>query len=256
MNHQDPSQRKVNESRPTEQEAVCTTIVGGRPPGCGQTAGAISRGIEVLIKKAAVDEDFKSRLMETRADAAKLIGLTLLPAEAMMLAAVPASQLKAIIDQTTVPQEHRRAFLGYVAAAMLASLGIVAIGCGEVKGSRPDVKGTRPEPPAPGGCRPGPKLKPEEEPLPPAESPAKPDAGKNSEIEAAVYAIVAKQTKVDRDKLSRNTSFVEDLHIDSLDTVELVMEIEEQFKINIPDAAVVKIKTIGDAIDFVARLTP
>jgi hypothetical protein len=182
MNNQDASTRKEPISRPAEQEAVCTTIVGGRPPGAGQTVGAISRGIEILIKKAAVDQDFKSRLVETRADAAKLIDLELMPAEAMMLAAVPASQLKAIIDQTTVPQEHRRAFLGYVAAAMLACLGVVPVGCSEeVKGIRPEVKGSRPEPPAPGGIRPGPESKPADAPLPAAESPAKTDAGKTSE---------------------------------------------------------------------------
>ena len=46
-----------------EQEAVRTTIVGGRPPGCGQPVGQIPRGIEVLVKKAAVDPEFKTLLL-------------------------------------------------------------------------------------------------------------------------------------------------------------------------------------------------
>jgi hypothetical protein len=146
MSNPNESAGKSNNSRPVEQEAVCTTIVGGRPPGCGQAVGPISRGIEILIKKAAVDEDFKLQLLENCAEAAESIGLQLQPAEAMMLAAVPASQLEAIIAQTTVPQEHRRVFLGQVAAAMLAVLGMFTSGCREqVKGIRPEVKGSRPE---------------------------------------------------------------------------------------------------------------
>ena len=87
-----------------------TTIVGGRPPGSGQPVGDIPRGIEVLVKKAAVDAEFKALLLARRAAAADEIGLTLAPAEAMMLAVAPAEQLEAIIARTSVPSEHRRAF--------------------------------------------------------------------------------------------------------------------------------------------------
>jgi hypothetical protein len=114
---------------PEEQETVRTTIVGGRPPGSGQRLGPIPRGVEVVIKKASVDDQFKQSLLTERADAAKRIGLTLDPAEAMMLTAVPAEQLETIIAQTTVPQEHRRAFLGTAAAAMLAAVGLMSSGC-------------------------------------------------------------------------------------------------------------------------------
>ena len=62
------------EERPSEQEAVRTTIVGGRPPGSGKTLGPIPRGIEVLVKKAAVDPSFKQTLMEKRAKAASGAG--------------------------------------------------------------------------------------------------------------------------------------------------------------------------------------
>lgn len=129
--------------RPVEQEAVRTTIVGGRPPGSGQSVGPIPRGIEVLIKKAAVDPDFKELLLQQRAAAAGQIGLTLDPAEALMLAAAARTQLEAVIAQTSVPEEHRRAFLGKAAVAMLAAIGIVApvTGCGS-KGNRPGTEKT------------------------------------------------------------------------------------------------------------------
>jgi len=127
-----------------EQEAVRTTIVGGRPPGSGRRNGAIPRGIEVLVKKAAVDAEFRTLLIERRADAAKDIGLTLDPAEAMMLRTVPQAQLEAYIARTMVDPKRPPAFLGRAAAVMLAALGAaVATGCGpldrgEPAGIRPD----------------------------------------------------------------------------------------------------------------------
>ncbi|MDY0164939.1 MAG: hypothetical protein RBS80_00260 [Thermoguttaceae bacterium] len=136
--------------RAEEQEAVRMTIVGGRPPGSGQPVGPVPRGAEILIKKAAVDPEFRTLLVERRAAAADEIGLQLDPAEAMMLAAAPAAQLEAIIERTTVPQEHRRAFLGKAAAAMLAAVGISTAGCPPATlGVRPD----RPQP-APAGIPP------------------------------------------------------------------------------------------------------
>jgi len=144
--------------KPEEQAAVVTTIVGGRPPGSGQPVGPIPRGIEVLVKKAAVDPEFKAILLERRAEAAGAIDLDLTPAEAMMLRAVPADQLEAIIARTEVAQEHRRAFLGNAAAAMLAAIALASQGC--TLGSRPDrPKKTEPKkaespPPPPRGIRP------------------------------------------------------------------------------------------------------
>jgi len=66
-----------------------------------------------------------------------------------------------------------------------------------------------------------------------------------------VIAIVAEQLGVDKDKVKPETSFVNDLGADSLDTVELVMELEEEFNVNIPDDAAEKIETVGQAIDFI-----
>ena len=110
--------------RPPEQPAVRTTIVGGRPPGSGQPLGDIPRGIEVLVKKAAVDPHFSQLLLAKRAEAAEAIGLQLDPAEAAMLAAIPAEQLEAVIARTSVPEHHRRIFLSAAATAMLAALGV------------------------------------------------------------------------------------------------------------------------------------
>jgi len=145
--------------RAAEQEAVRTTIVGGRPPGSGQSVGDIPRGIEILVKKAAVDPKFKELLLSKRAEAADEIGLKLDPAEAMMLQAAPAEQLEVVIDRTVVPREHRRVFLGKAAAAMLAALGLGQAGCQEeaVTGSRPDY-------PAPTGSAPDMPPDPEETP--------------------------------------------------------------------------------------------
>ncbi|MEM8678145.1 MAG: acyl carrier protein [Planctomycetota bacterium] len=68
-----------------------------------------------------------------------------------------------------------------------------------------------------------------------------------------VIDIVAEQLGVDKDKVTPETSFVNDLGADSLDTVELVMELEEEFDINIPDDAAEKIQTVGQAIDFIEK---
>ena len=72
-------------------------------------------------------------------------------------------------------------------------------------------------------------------------------------VQERVIDIVAEQLGVDKDKVSPETSFVNDLGADSLDTVELVMELEEEFDINIPDDAAEKIQTVGQAIEFIER---
>ena len=66
-----------------------------------------------------------------------------------------------------------------------------------------------------------------------------------------VIEIVSEQLGVDKEKVTPETSFVNDLGADSLDTVELVMELEEEFDVNIPDDAAEKIQTVGQAIEFI-----
>jgi acyl carrier protein len=73
-------------------------------------------------------------------------------------------------------------------------------------------------------------------------------------VEERVIDIVAEQLGQDKEKITRETSFVNDLGADSLDTVELVMELEEEFDINIPDDAAEKIQTVGQAIDYIEKM--
>ena len=76
-------------------------------------------------------------------------------------------------------------------------------------------------------------------------------AANTQEIEAKVIEIVSKQLGVAKDKIARASSFVNDLGADSLDTVELVMEIEDAFDLSIPDDAAEKIQSVGDAIKYI-----
>jgi len=72
-----------------------------------------------------------------------------------------------------------------------------------------------------------------------------------SSVEERVINIVCEQMGASKDKVTRETSFINDLGADSLDTVELVMEFEDEFEINIPDEDAEKIQTVGDAIDYI-----
>ena len=71
------------------------------------------------------------------------------------------------------------------------------------------------------------------------------------EIQEKVVSIVAEQMGVDKGEISRDTNFVNDLNADSLDTVELVMEFEDEFETSIPDDQAEKIQTVGQAIDYI-----
>ena len=71
------------------------------------------------------------------------------------------------------------------------------------------------------------------------------------EIEEKVISIVAEQMGVDKGEINRETNFVNDLNADSLDTVELVMEFEDEFETSIPDEEAEKIQTVGQAIEFI-----
>lgn len=71
------------------------------------------------------------------------------------------------------------------------------------------------------------------------------------EIQEKVISIVAEQMGVDKGEITRDTNFVNDLNADSLDTVELVMEFEDEFETSIPDEQAEKIQTVGQAIDFI-----
>jgi acyl carrier protein len=73
-------------------------------------------------------------------------------------------------------------------------------------------------------------------------------------IEQKVIEIVSEQMGVDKTEITRETSFINDLNADSLDTVELVMEFEDEFDMSIPDEEAEKIQTVGAAIDYIVNL--
>ncbi|QWA12833.1 acyl carrier protein [Sodalis ligni] len=72
-----------------------------------------------------------------------------------------------------------------------------------------------------------------------------------STTEEKVKAIIAEQLGVKKEEVVNNASFVDDLGADSLDTVELVMALEEEFDTEIPDEEAEKIPTVQAAIDFI-----
>jgi acyl carrier protein len=75
----------------------------------------------------------------------------------------------------------------------------------------------------------------------------------SEEIQEKVVKIVSEQMGVDKAELTLETSFVNDLNADSLDTVELVMEFEDEFELSIPDEEAEKIQTIGQAVNYIAK---
>ena len=72
-------------------------------------------------------------------------------------------------------------------------------------------------------------------------------------IRNKVIDIISEQMGVDKAEITRETSFINDLNADSLDTVELVMEFEDEFDMSIPDEEAEKIQTVGAAIDYIVN---
>ena len=75
-----------------------------------------------------------------------------------------------------------------------------------------------------------------------------------SEVADRVKSIVVDKLGVQPDQVTETASFITDLGADSLDTVELIMDFEKEFGVTIPDEEAEKIKTVGDAIAFVAAI--
>ncbi len=78
----------------------------------------------------------------------------------------------------------------------------------------------------------------------------------SSSVEDKVKAIIVEQLSVDEGEVTATASFIDDLGADSLDTVELVMALEEGFSIEIPDDAAEKITNVREAIDYVQAHLP
>ncbi len=73
-------------------------------------------------------------------------------------------------------------------------------------------------------------------------------------IEDKVIDIISEQMGADKAEITRETSFINDLNADSLDTVELVMEFEDEFDMSIPDEEAEKIQTVGAAITYIVNI--
>lgn len=73
-------------------------------------------------------------------------------------------------------------------------------------------------------------------------------------VEDKMIDIIVEQLSVDREKVVPGAFFVDDLGADSLDLVELIMAMEEEFDVEIPDEEAEKITTVQNAIDYVAKL--
>ena len=74
------------------------------------------------------------------------------------------------------------------------------------------------------------------------------------QIESKVIEIISEQMGVDKAEITRETSFINDLNADSLDTVELVMEFEDEFDMSIPDEEAEKIQTVGAAVEYIVNV--
>ena len=75
----------------------------------------------------------------------------------------------------------------------------------------------------------------------------------SADVEQKVKEIIVEQLGVEAAQVTETAKFVEDLGADSLDTVELVMALEEEFSIEIPDEDAEKINTVGDAINYIVE---
>jgi acyl carrier protein len=74
------------------------------------------------------------------------------------------------------------------------------------------------------------------------------------DLESQVKEIISRQLMVDEDELTLDASYVEDLGADSLDTVEMIMEFEDEFGIEIPDEDAEDLTTVGESIDYLENL--
>ncbi len=71
------------------------------------------------------------------------------------------------------------------------------------------------------------------------------------DVASRVIEIISEQMNVDKSQITPETTFINDLGADSLDTVELVMQFEDEFNLSIPDEEAEKIQAVGDAIKYI-----
>ena len=73
----------------------------------------------------------------------------------------------------------------------------------------------------------------------------------NEELFATIKSLIVDQLGVDESSITMESSFVDDLNADSLDMVELVMAMEQEFDVSIPDEVAEKVATVGDAVEYI-----
>ncbi|MCR5528598.1 acyl carrier protein [Oscillospiraceae bacterium] len=76
----------------------------------------------------------------------------------------------------------------------------------------------------------------------------------NEELFESIKSMIVDQLGVEEDKITMDSSFVDDLNADSLDMVELVMAMEQEFDVSIPDEVAEKVGTVGDAVEYIKSL--
>jgi acyl carrier protein len=74
----------------------------------------------------------------------------------------------------------------------------------------------------------------------------------SANIEEKVKTIISEKLELSQDKITMTASFIEDLKLDSLDIVELIMNLEETFDMSIPDEDAEKMKTVGDVVNYIS----
>ena len=76
----------------------------------------------------------------------------------------------------------------------------------------------------------------------------------NEELFDSIKSMIVDQLGVEEDKITMDSSFVDDLNADSLDMVELVMAMEQEFDVSIPDEVAEKVGAVGDAVEYIKSL--
>ena len=106
------------------------------------------------------------------------------------------------------------------------------------------------------GIRPTePNVEPVIVPPRPYAAPVEPGNSTSEAIEKRVIELISEQFGIDKSKITREVSFVDDLYADELDKVELIMEYEDEFDISIPDDDAEKFQTVGTVIDYIINAT-
>lgn len=114
--------RKIRMATSDNNDEQGHTIVGGRPQASRSMRGDIPRGLEILVKRAAIDIAFKSALLTKRDKIAEELDIPLDPSEKAMLACIPAEHLEKMIQATEVPPAQHKLLAKGTTAAMLALL--------------------------------------------------------------------------------------------------------------------------------------